>query len=41
MLLLEAAIPSGSVAEVEQALQGVGRDEGVEVSFRELEQDAL
>ncbi len=41
VLLLEAAIPSGSVAEVEQALQGVGRDEGVEVGLRELEQDVL
>lgn len=41
VMLVEAAVPPEAVGSVEQALDGVGRDEGVEVSFRELEQDTL
>jgi glycine cleavage system transcriptional repressor len=41
-LMVEVALPSGmSADDVRAALDEVGRREGVEVSLRELEQDAL
>jgi glycine cleavage system transcriptional repressor len=41
-LMMEVAIPAGASAErVEQGLKAVGEQEGVEVTVRELEQDAL
>ncbi len=41
VLLLEAAVPPGRSAALESALDAVGAAEQVEVSVRELEQDAL
>ena len=41
VLLLEAAVPQGAAAALESALDAVGAAEQVEVSVRELEQDAL
>jgi hypothetical protein len=38
---MEVALPPGERAGVETALAEVGRREGVEVTLRELEQDAL
>jgi hypothetical protein len=39
---MEVALPPGLTPdELEQELGGVGRAEGVEVTLRELEQDAL
>ncbi len=40
-LFMEVALPPGERAGVEAALAEVGRREGVEVTLRELEQDAL
>jgi glycine cleavage system transcriptional repressor len=41
-LMMEVAVPQGySVEELEEALDAVGQEERVEVSLRELEQDAL
>ncbi len=42
VLMMEVALPPGLTPdELEQELAGVGRAEGVEVTLRELEQDAL
>ncbi len=41
VLLLEAAVPEGSSAALESALDAVGGAEQLEVSVRELEQDEL
>jgi glycine cleavage system transcriptional repressor len=41
VLLLEAAVPAGAAESLERSLEAVGHDEGVEVAFRELEQDTL
>jgi glycine cleavage system transcriptional repressor len=41
-LMMEVALPPGASAErVEAGLKAVGEQEGVEVTVRELEQDAL
>ena len=40
-LLMEAAIPAGVLPGVTEALAAVGSDQGVEVSVRPLESDAL
>jgi glycine cleavage system transcriptional repressor len=40
-VLMEAAIPADLVADVEAALAGVAAEQGVEVSVRPLESDAL
>jgi glycine cleavage system transcriptional repressor len=41
-LMMEVALPADASAEtLEQALRAVAADEGVEVTLRELEQDAL
>ena len=41
-LMMEVALPDGAdVGELEAALQAVGREQGVDVSVRELESDAL
>jgi glycine cleavage system transcriptional repressor len=41
-LMMELAMPAGASAErVEEGLKAVGEHEGVEVTVRELEQDAL
>jgi glycine cleavage system transcriptional repressor len=41
-LMMEVAMPEGqAVADLEEALQAVGERERVEISLRELEQDAL
>jgi glycine cleavage system transcriptional repressor len=39
VMLLELAIPAG--VDVSEAIEGVGGEQGVDVSLRELEQDAL
>lgn len=42
VMLLEVAPPPGvAAAELREALAGVGRDQGVEVTVRELERDVL
>ncbi len=42
VLMMEVALPPGLTPdELERELAGVGADEGVEVTLRELEQDAL
>jgi glycine cleavage system transcriptional repressor len=42
VLMMEVALPPGlTPGELERELAGVGADEGVEVTLRELEQDAL
>ena len=42
VLMMEVALPPGlTPGELERELAGVGRAEGVEVTLRELEQDAL
>jgi glycine cleavage system transcriptional repressor len=41
-LMMEVALPEGvEVAEIEEALQAVGREQGVDVSVRALETEAL
>ena len=41
-VLMEVALPAGvDAAALDEALRQVGRDQGVDVSVRELEQDAL
>ena len=41
VLMMEVAAPAGRVDGLSEALEAVGREEGVEVSLRELEHDEL
>lgn len=41
VMLMEVAAGAAEIAELEQALRSIGQSEGLEVSLRELEADAL